>query len=71
MPQRPTIYILDSFSLIYQVFHAIPLMTSPSGQPTIAVFGIFRDLLNLLKTRKVNRIRKIRTQLRRFRRASR
>src|SRR5580698_5761919 len=27
-------------------------MTSPSGQPTQAVFGIFRDLLNLLKTRK-------------------
>jgi DNA polymerase I len=52
MNSRPTLYILDSFSLIYQVFHAIPLMTSPSGQPTQAVFGIFRDLLNLLKTRK-------------------
>ena len=52
MTSRPTIYILDSFSLIYQVFHAIPLMTSPSGQPVHAVFGIFRDLLNLLKVRK-------------------
>jgi DNA polymerase I len=49
---RPTLYILDAYSLIYQVFHAIPLMTGPSGQPTHAVFGIFRDLLNLLKTRK-------------------
>ena len=52
MNPRPTLYILDSFSLIYQVFHAIPLMTSPSGQPVHAVFGIFRDLLNLLKSRK-------------------
>ena len=52
MTPRPTIYILDSFSLIYQVFHAIPLMTSPSGQPVHAVFGVFRDLLNLLKARK-------------------
>ncbi|WP_435010530.1 DNA polymerase I [Tundrisphaera lichenicola] len=52
MTPRPTIYILDAYSLIYQVFHAIPLMTSPSGQPTNAVFGIFRDLLNILKTRK-------------------
>ncbi len=52
MNPRPTIYILDAYSLIYQVFHAIPLMTSPSGQPVQAIFGIFRDVLNLLKTRK-------------------
>jgi DNA polymerase I len=52
MNPRPTLYILDAFSLIYQVFHAIPLMTSPSGEPVHAVFGIFRDLLNMLKVRK-------------------
>ncbi len=52
MNPRPTLYILDAYSLIYQVFHAIPPMTSPSGQPTNAIFGIFRDLLNLLKARK-------------------
>ncbi|MFO0908923.1 MAG: DNA polymerase I [Isosphaeraceae bacterium] len=52
-PNRtPRLYILDSFSLIYQVFHAIPLMSSPSGQPTNAVFGIVRDLLNLLRDHK-------------------
>src|SRR5262249_42374731 len=52
MKARPTLYILDSFSLIYQVFHAIPMMTGPAGQPTHAVFGIFRDLLNLIRDRK-------------------
>lgn len=52
MNSRPTFYILDAFSLIYQVFHAIPLMTGPAGQPTQAVFGIFRDLLNLIRDRK-------------------
>ncbi|HEV3164078.1 MAG TPA: DNA polymerase I [Isosphaeraceae bacterium] len=52
MNDRPTLYILDAFSLIYQVFHAIPLMTGPAGQPTHAVFGVFRDVQNLLKTRK-------------------
>ena len=52
MKPRPTLYILDAYSLIYQVFHAIPLMTGPAGQPTHAVFGIFRDLLNLLRDRK-------------------
>src|SRR6476469_9028169 len=49
---RPTLYILDAYSLIFQVFHAIPEMTGPAGQPTQAVFGIFRDLLNLLRDRK-------------------
>ncbi|GIW86666.1 MAG: DNA polymerase I [Isosphaeraceae bacterium] len=52
MPNRPTLYILDAYSLIFQVFHAIPAMTGPAGQPTNAVFGIFRDLLNLLRDRK-------------------
>ncbi len=47
-----TIYILDAYSLIYQNFHGVPLMTGPSGQPTNAVFGMFRDLLGMLKTRK-------------------
>ncbi len=49
---RPTFYILDAFSLIFQVFHAIPEMTGPAGQSTQAVFGIFRDVLNLVKSRK-------------------
>ena len=52
MANRPTFYILDAFSLIFQVFHAIPEMTGPAGQPTQAVFGIFRDMLNLLRDRK-------------------
>jgi DNA polymerase-1 len=49
---RPSFYILDAYSLIFQVFHAIPEMGGPAGQPTQAVFGIFRDLLNLFKTQK-------------------
>ena len=52
MADRPTLFILDSYSLIYQVFHAIPTMTGPAGQPTNAAFGIFRDLLNIIRTRK-------------------
>ncbi len=52
MSARPSLYIIDAYSFIYQVFHAIPAMTGPASQPTNAVFGIFRDVLNLLKTRK-------------------
>jgi DNA polymerase I len=52
MATRPKFYVLDAFSLIFQVYHAIPEMTGPAGQPTQAVFGIFRDLLNLIKDHK-------------------
>jgi DNA polymerase I len=42
-----SMYLVDAHSLIFQVFHAIPLMTSPKGLPTNAVFGFARDLLYL------------------------
>jgi DNA polymerase-1 len=42
-----TLYIVDTFSLIFQVFHAVTEMTGPQGQPTNAVFGFTRDLMNL------------------------
>lgn len=42
-------YLIDTFSLMFQVFHAVPAMTSPSGQPTNALFGFSRDLVTLLR----------------------
>src|SRR5690242_6838317 len=47
-----TVYVVDSHSLIYQVFHAIPEMTGPAGQPVGAVQGFIRDLLDLIEGRK-------------------
>ncbi len=44
---RPVLYLVDAHSLIFQVFHAIPAMTSPEGLPTNALFGFTRDLLYL------------------------
>src|SRR5262245_29682779 len=32
-----TVYVVDAHSLIYQVFHAMPEMTSPTGQPVGAI----------------------------------
>ena len=52
MTPRPTLTILDAYSRIYQLFHAIPAMNGPSGQPTNVTFGLFRDMLNLLRVRK-------------------
>ncbi len=45
------IYLVDAHSLIFQVFHAIPAMTGPTGLPTNAVFGFVRDLLFLRRKR--------------------
>src|SRR6185295_6364499 len=44
-----TVYVVDSHALIYQVFHAMPEMTGPSGQPVGAVHGFTRDILDLLE----------------------
>lgn len=43
------VWIVDSHSLIFQVFHALPPMTSPNGQPVSAVFGFARDIAYLLR----------------------
>ncbi len=47
-----TIYAVDAHSLIFQVFHALPEMTSPRGEPVGAIYGFVRDLLQLIETRK-------------------
>ncbi len=46
-PETGTFYLVDAHALIFQVFHAIRGMTSPSGLPTNALFGFARDLLFL------------------------
>lgn len=47
-----TAYVIDSHSLIYQVFFAVGPMTSPTGQPVNAVFGFLRDILDIIEKRK-------------------
>ena len=47
-----TVYVVDSHALIYQLFHAMPEMTGPSGQPVGAIHGFARDMLELLDKRR-------------------
>ena len=47
-----TIYAVDAHSLIFQVFHALPEMTSPQGEPVGAIYGFVRDMLQLIESRK-------------------
>ena len=46
------IYVIDSHSLIFQVFHALPEMTSPRGESVGAVYGFVRDILFLLESKQ-------------------
>jgi len=43
-----SVYVIDAHNLIYQLFHALPEMTGPRGEPVGAVFGFARDLFYLL-----------------------
>jgi len=45
-----TLYLVDTFSLLFQVYYAIRQpMTGTRGQPTNAVFGLTGDIFHLLK----------------------
>jgi DNA polymerase-1 len=47
-----TFYVIDSHALIYQVFHALPEMTSSRGEPVAAVYGFLRDVFDLLEKKQ-------------------
>lgn len=42
------VVVVDAHSLIYQVFHALPPMTSSGGLPVNAVYGFVGDMLELV-----------------------
>jgi len=42
------VWAIDGHSLIYQVFHALPEMSSPRGEPVGAVYGFARDVLGMM-----------------------
>ena len=49
-----TVYVIDSHSLIYQVFHAMPNLTSPTGEPVGAVHGFIRDVIDIIENKRPN-----------------
>lgn len=44
-----TLLIIDGSSFIFRAFHAMPNLTSPSGQPTGAIYGIINMLKQMQK----------------------
>jgi DNA polymerase-1 len=57
-PQQPMdikgwrVFIVDAHSLIFQVFHALPEMSSPRGEQVGAVYGFVRDMLYLIEEKQ-------------------
>ena len=47
-----TVYVLDAFSLLFQVYHALPEMTSPTGESVGAVYGFTRDVLYVMEQKR-------------------
>ncbi len=45
----PILYLLDASSYVYRAFFALPPLTSPTGLPTNAVYGVTTMLLKLLR----------------------
>lgn len=47
-----TVWVVDTHALVHQLYHAMPEMASPQGEPVAVVFGFARDLLFLLRQKK-------------------
>ncbi|MFM8292084.1 MAG: DNA polymerase I [Planctomycetia bacterium] len=47
-----TVWAIDTLSRAYQLFHALPEMTSRDGTPVSVVFGFTRDLLDILEKKR-------------------
>ncbi len=47
MPQEDSLLVIDASGLLYRSFFALPPLTSPSGEPTGALFGFIRSILKV------------------------
>jgi DNA polymerase-1 len=47
-----SVWVIDTLSRVYQLFHALPEMTSPQGTPVAAIYGFTRDLLDIVEKKR-------------------
>ena len=52
---KDRIFVIDGSSYLYRAYHAMPPLSTSSGQPTGAVKGVTNMLMNLKKTVKALR----------------
>jgi DNA polymerase-1 len=49
MSAKKRLLLIDGHALLYRAYHAIPALTSPSGEPTNATFGFANMLLKAIQ----------------------
>lgn len=50
--QTKTLVLLDAHAILHRAYHALPAFTSPSGEPTGAVYGFTTMLLKVIRELK-------------------
>jgi DNA polymerase-1 len=50
MSATPPFILVDGSSYLYRAFHALPPLTTKTGQPTGAIKGVINMLQKLIKT---------------------
>ncbi len=50
--QKKTLVLLDSHAILHRAFHALPDFTSPSGEPTGALYGVVAMLIKIIEDLK-------------------
>lgn len=54
--KRETLILLDTHAIIHRAYHALPELTSPSGEPVGALYGLSTMLMKLVKEMKPDHI---------------
>ena len=54
MSEVKSLVLIDGSSYLYRAFYALPGLTSPSGQPTGAIYGVLTMLQKLIKDERPN-----------------
>ncbi|MFA5877440.1 MAG: DNA polymerase [Candidatus Paceibacterota bacterium] len=54
--KKETLILLDTHAIIHRAYHAIPEMTSPSGEPVNAVYGLAAMLIKIIKDLKPDHV---------------
>lgn len=49
MREDNRLYLIDAYNLLYRYFHGMPMMTTRSGEPTNALLGLTRMVLNIME----------------------
>jgi DNA polymerase-1 len=47
--ETPTLVLLDSHAILHRAYHALPDFTSPTGEPTGALYGVTTMLLKIIE----------------------